>query len=150
MGQGTEDAWCPKESLCEVRKKLSTCGHKYELGVKTRAAYKSGDKAELLRLVNEDYAPLEKLIPEFHKAFEKRWFDENKTSGFDIQDLRLGAIIQRTKSCKKRLLDYINGKIDRIEELECDILPYGTKNYPGEYNSYQLYASCNVLTHGMF
>ena len=138
-------------NIFNVASKLcAVLAHKYELGVKTREAYKNGDKETLLRLVNEDYAPLEKLIPEFHKAFEKRWFAENKTSGFDIQDLRLGAILQRTKSCKKRLLDYLNGKIDKIEELECEILPYGTKNYPGEYNSYMLYSSCNVLSHGMF
>ena len=92
---------------------------------------------------------LEKSIPAFHKAYEKQWFAENKTNGFDVQDLRLGGLLQRTKSCRKRLLDYVSGKIDRIEELECEILPYGKKNYPGEYNAYSLYSSCNVISHGL-
>ena len=99
-------------------------------------------------LANEDYSKLEKLIPEFHKAYEKQWFAENKTNGFDVQDLRIGGLIQRTKSCRKRLLDYVSGKIDRIEELEGEILPYKTKNYPAEVNSYILYSSCNVISHG--
>lgn len=129
-------------------KLCSVLSVKYELGVKTRAAYQNGDKEELLRLANEDYLALEKSIPAFHKAYEKQWFAENKTNGFDVQDLRLGGLLQRTKSCKKRLLDYVSGKIDRIEELECEILPYGKKNYPGEYNAYSLYSSCNVISHG--
>ena len=128
-------------------KLCSVLSIKYELGVKTRAAYQNGDKEELLRLANEDYYELEKRIAAFHKAYEKQWFEENKANGFDVQDLRLGGLLQRTKSCRKRLLDYASGKISRIEELECEILPFGTKNYPGEVNSYATYATCNVLAH---
>ena len=39
--------------LCDVM------ADKYELGVKTRAAYQAGDKDELLRLANEEYARVE-------------------------------------------------------------------------------------------
>ena len=31
----------------------------------------------------------------------------------------------RTASCKKRILDYVSGKIDSIPELSEQILPYG-------------------------
>ena len=55
---------------------------KYELGVKTRAAYKAGDKAELRRLAEEDYAKAIKLVDVFGRAVEKQWFCENKTCAF--------------------------------------------------------------------
>ncbi len=95
---------------------------KYELGVKTRSAYHKQDKDELRRLANEDYTKAIKLVDSFGKAFEKQWFYENKTSGFDVQDLRIGGLIRRLSSCKKRLLDYADGKVDRIEEFEGDFL----------------------------
>ena len=96
---------------------------KYDLGVKTRAAYKAGDKAELARLAREEYAEVSRRLAKFINAFEKQWYTENKTAGFDVQELRLGGLLQRTDSCRRRLLDFANGKIGRIEELECDLLP---------------------------
>jgi hypothetical protein len=96
---------------------------KYDLGVKTRAAYKAGDKAELARLAREEYAEVARRLAKFAAAFEKQWYTENKTAGFDVQDLRLGGLLRRTDSCRRRLLDYASGKIDRIEELECELLP---------------------------
>jgi hypothetical protein len=95
---------------------------KYELGAKTRAAYKAGDKAELLRLAKEDYTTLYKQLNEFLLSFRKQWYAENKTYGFDVQELRVGGVITRVDSCKRRLLDYCAGKIDKIEELEEELI----------------------------
>ena len=97
---------------------------KYELGVKTRAAYQSRDKAELRRLAEEDYAKLLKLINVFARAFEKQWMLENKPYGFDVHDIRLGGLTRRIDSCRRRLLDYVNGKLDKIDELEETVLPF--------------------------
>ncbi len=118
---------------------------KYELGVKTRKAYKAGDKAALKKLAENEYAEVIKRVRLFAKAFEKQWFKENKTSGFDVQDIRLGGLIYRLDACRRRLLDYACGKIDRIEELEADILPYGTKEETSFVSNYALNATGNIL-----
>ena len=97
---------------------------KFELGYKTRAAYQAGDKEELRRLAENDYKEAEKLIRAYLRAFEEQWFHENKPCGFDVQDIRIGATIQRTISCRRRLLDYVNGKIDSIPELDEKLIPY--------------------------
>ena len=97
---------------------------KFELGVKTRNAYQAGDKETLRNLAENDYVEAEKLIKAFALAFEKQWYYENDPCGFDVQDVRLGAIIRRTASCRRRILDYVNGKVDSIPELECELLPY--------------------------
>ena len=129
------------EKLHEIAKKSRTYGYlfdtaaklsdvlasKYELGLRTRLAYEAGDKAELERLANNEYVNVEKELKAFHKAYEKQWMKENKPHGFDVQDLRLGGIIQRTASCRKRILDYVSGKIDHIYELEEELLPFGGK-----------------------
>ena len=123
---------------------------KYELGIKTRSAYKSADKVELERLAKHEYTELEKRVRNFHKEFEKQWYIDNKASGIEIHDARLGGLIQRIISCKKRLLAYANGKIASIEELEVDILPLGftdtAKGAPIDYNGYGKIISSNVLT----
>ena len=100
---------------------------KYELGVKVRRAYQSGDKAELRRLADEEYAILPALLKKYHAAFEKQWMLDNKSYGFDVQDMRIAGVRARVESCRRRIYAYLDGEIDRIEELECEILPYGVK-----------------------
>ena len=107
---------------------------KYDLGIRTRAAYKAGDKKALRRLANEDYATVKKRIDRYAAAFEKQWVNENKTFGFEVQHARLGGLSLRTDACRRRLLDYVNGKIDKIEELEAELLPIGRGN-PGFFYS---------------
>ena len=131
-------------SLCDA---LSI---KAELGIKTRAAYKVGDKAELLRLAKEEYTELDKKIKALHKAFSKQWYTDNKPSGFEVHDGRLGALVQRVLSCKTRLIDYVNGKIDKLEELEVDILPFGKeKGEPISFNCYGRIVTGNQFTHAL-
>ncbi len=93
------------------------------LGVKTRSAYKAGDKKALKALVKE-YARLEKQVKLFYACFKKLWFAENKPFGWEVQDVRLGGLRQRLSYCKARLQEYLGGKIDRIEELEIELLPF--------------------------
>lgn len=107
---------------------------KYDLGVKTRAAYKAGDKPELARLAREDYTEVSRRLVKFATAFEKQWFAENKPAGFDVQDLRLGGLLRRTDSCRRRLLDYASGRTDRIEELECELLPMEKDQFLHSYS----------------
>ena len=46
------------------------------------------------------------------------WYTDNKANGFDVQEIRLGGVLQRLESQKERLQAYINGEISKIEELE--------------------------------
>lgn len=119
---------------------------KFELGYKTRAAYKARDRAELCRLAEEDYKEAEKRIRDFALTFEKQWFYENKPCGFDVQDIRLGAVIMRTQSARRRLLDYVNGRINSIPELEEELIPYRTFEKRSIYcNDAKYYLTTNSL-----
>lgn len=97
---------------------------KYELGLRTRRAYEAGDKEELRRLANNEYKVLPKRIDAFIKALEKQWYLENKPIGFEVQEIQLGGLLRRAESVRRRLLAYCDGKEDKIEELEYELLPF--------------------------
>ncbi|MBQ7408146.1 MAG: beta-N-acetylhexosaminidase [Clostridia bacterium] len=105
-------------SLCKVLEIKGT------LSKKTRQAYENGNKNELQLIANE----LDELtirLQNFHEQFYLLWHKENKTFGWEVHDARLGGLIQRVKTCKRRLTDYINGKMQSIEELEQELLSLG-------------------------
>lgn len=121
---------------------------KYDLGVKTRTAYKNKDVAALKELLTV-YENLPEKVEALYQAFRKQWYFENKACGFEIHDARLGGLILRIKNCAVRLKEYIDGVTDSIEELEYDILPpYNdpSKVQQGQYfNDYSRNVTTGVL-----
>ena len=90
---------------------------KFDLGLKTRAAYKTGDRAAMKELIPV-YKTAIKRITEFYEIFKRQWSIENKPSGFEIQDMRLGGLILRVKHCLEIIQAYASGETDFIPELE--------------------------------
>ncbi len=103
--------------LCEVLSK------KLDFGINVRDAYRAKDKKRLKTCIKE-LGVIEKELHAFHKAFYTLWSKENKPQGWEIHDARMGGLIQRVKTCKKRLKAYLSGETERIEELEEKILDY--------------------------
>lgn len=122
---------------------------KTELGIKTRRAYQSGDKETLEALAKNEYVEIEKRIRRYALAFEKQWFTDNKPHGFDVQDHLLGALLQRTDACRRRLLAYVSGKLDRIDELETELLPYRRKEETTNFNNNLCASTVNLSYMGM-
>lgn len=116
--------------------------YKATLGVDTRKAYKANDKNELRRLVQR-YRHAAKAVCRFRKTMQNVWFTENKPFGWEIHEVRLSGLIGRIKDCADRLNDYVRGKIDVIDELEQDILPYG--NDTVDCNVYKALISMSQL-----
>lgn len=123
---------------------------KYELGVKTREAYLSGDKESLERLVKTDYKSLIKYVDEFYKALKTQWFKECKAFGFEIQDYRLGGLKQRILHCMQILQDYLNGNTEAIEELDEEVLNVlcndGSNGQGIDFRSFKQIISAGVLS----
>ena len=94
---------------------------KADLGIRTRAAYLSGDKTAAKALCS-DYDTAVERLADFYAAYEQQWMHENKPQGFDVVDLRIGGQRQRLLHCRDRLLAYAEGRLDRIEELEEPVL----------------------------
>ena len=89
---------------------------KYDLGYRTKTAYQAGDK-KALKDIAKDYKKAVKLAEDFVKAYRTMWYTDSKPHGFDVQDIRIGGVIQRLKACGARLDEYLKGKVDAIQEL---------------------------------
>ena len=125
------------EKLCSVLE------IKAELGVRTRKAYKNNDLKAVSALIQE-YALLEKRLASFHEAFYTLWHKECKPQGWEVQDARVGGLIQRIKTCRQRLSLYKKGKISKIAELEEEILPYKPQDY-FQFNHYAQIVTMSVF-----
>ena len=121
---------------------------KYELGLRTRRAYEAGDKEALRSLAENEYVQVAQKIKSFAQAFEKQWMTDNKPHGFDVQHMRLGGLLYRTDACRHRILDYVNGKIERIDELDEPLLPYDKEEHSFSYNRAIGSATVNVVHMG--
>ncbi len=94
---------------------------KCDLGIKTRLAY--GDRQKVKELI-PTYKLCIKRIKEFRDAFADCWAVDKKPFGFEVHEIRLSGLIGRITACMQKLIDYADGKIDRIEELEEQLLNY--------------------------
>lgn len=120
---------------------------KYELGVELRQAYRANDRRKMLNLT-EQMDKTVRQISAFIKTLKVQWFKENNPQGFEVQEYRLGGVIQRIKGCKERVLAYLNGDEKNIPELEETLYPdawLGRDSRTGRqlYNDFQLIASVN-------
>ena len=73
----------------------------------------------------------------------------DKPQGFDVQDIRLGGCLRRLESCRHRLLDYVDGKVDSIPELEGELLPFGPKEESLIFNDVLKNMTCGVMYWGV-
>ena len=124
--------------------------HKFDLGIRTRTAYKNDDKNALQQLYEYDYGKFIEALKSFYKTFKSVWMKENKPQGFDIQDVRFGGLIMRTEHLREVLRDYCNRKIDKIEELEDEYLKIADREDCGfiEHWYYRV-VSGNIFSHGL-
>jgi len=123
-------------ALCRV---LET---KAELGLRTYNAYTSGDR-ETLADLPALYRETEKRLEAFISAFRAQWDGENKPQGFEVQEIRLGGLLLRLKSCRERLEAYHAGTLDSIPELEETRLPEYSGH--GAYGHWQRLVSVNTI-----
>lgn len=90
---------------------------KADFGVRMKKAYDAGDRAaleELLSRCDRITVSLEALRREHRAA----WMYYNKPFGYEVFDIRYGGLIARMDTAKEELRAYLDGSIDRIEELD--------------------------------
>ena len=96
---------------------------KADFGIRLKAAYDKQDKEALkafLPLCDEMIKRIHALREQHKKAF----FLYNKAFGWELHDMRYGMMLMRFETTKERIGLYLDGKIDRLEELEEERLPY--------------------------
>ena len=63
-------------------------------------------------------------VEEFYAALKTQWHAENRANGFDVQDIRIGALKQRIAAATEKLADYLSGKAESVPELEEKLLDF--------------------------
>ncbi len=105
------------ELLSRVMAKKAT------LNRRMRDAYAAKDN-EALQKISAELPELVCDLQLFCEAVHTQWYRENKPFGLEVQDVRIGGLTQRMHATRERLEAYLEGKIDRIEELEQAELPF--------------------------
>ena len=109
--------------LCNV------LGTKADMGYRLYNAYQAKDKDTLRKIAEEDIPATLSTLDTFIVTFRDQWNTENKSFGFIVQDIRLGGLSQRLRSIRATLNAYLDGQIEKIEELEYASLPLKKSKY---------------------
>ena len=93
-----------------------TLSIKADIGIKLRKAYAASDKEELKKLLKK-LRTMYRYIGDFYKALKTQWDKENRPNGFDVQDIRIGALKQRVLVAIEKTEKYLNGEAPSVPEL---------------------------------
>ena len=133
-----------------VRALSHLLAYKADFGKRLRDAYLADDRETLRAMVDECDVILEHIdiLSEAHK---NSWMKYNKPFGWEVHDIRYGGMKARFLTAKGRVSDYLDGKIDKIEELSEERLRLDCKDveegFDGTFLSlkYQYFATPNIL-----
>src|SRR5699024_12082430 len=86
--------------------------------------YHNREQTESEKTANEIIPEASDRVKELRQAHRTQWLKINKTFGWEVIDIRYGGLINRLDTAMKRINDFINNKIDVIDELEQERLPF--------------------------
>ena len=108
------------------------------IGERLVFAYKDGDREMLNEIAKKRLPALREKCDALHKAHKAVWFKNNKAFGWQNMDVRYGGVKARCDTAIELLTDYLDGKSDRIEELEAERLPL-------QYHAYITYIRSSTV-----
>lgn len=134
------------EKLCSVLKRKS------QIGIELKRAYDAKDNETLRHVVLEALPAIAEAVRELRAAHRSQWLRMFKPFGWEVLDIRYGGVVNRLDTATLRILDYVEGRIERIEELEQERLLYSATNRfnnkgAGWCSYYYRIASPNVFFH---
>jgi len=106
------------QKLCEV------LAVKSEIGLRITRAYKNGDKAAIRDFASYELIHLISRVEELRECHLVQWHQISKPFGWEVIDFRYGGLLSGLRTAIRRLDDYASGRIERLEELEEERLPY--------------------------
>ena len=121
---------------------------KAKLGVDIKKYYRKKDVAALKNIAENVIPEIIERLDAFFSAFDKRWKEENMPGGFEVHCARIGALKFRLQYAAGYLLDYCEGRIDEIRDLEDETLTFTYENEARE-DIYALMCWNNIITAGV-
>ena len=96
---------------------------------KLKTAYEACDEVFLKSCVNDILPQIIAKSKRLRELYRKQWFSVKKAQGYEMIDMRVSHLYVRAESAIVRLNDYLDGKVDYLEELEEDRLPFPKFKY---------------------
>lgn len=115
------------------------------IGRKLFEAYQKNDKDFLKYAMQVVLPDLHKRLKNLHISHRNLFMKCHKAVGWEILDIRYGGAITRVETSIKRISDYLEGNICKIEELEESRLSYNNTNMVPEYPNYARICSASRL-----
>lgn len=107
-------------------------------------AYDRGDRLALREIAVNVVPSVISAIKEFDRTFRTQWLNCAKPFGLERIQVRNAGLIARFEETALRIREYLEGKIDRIEELDNRMAPSGPVNLAG-INRYAIYSSASNI-----
>ncbi|WP_054957350.1 beta-N-acetylhexosaminidase [Paenibacillus dakarensis] len=141
----------PFNSLFETYEKLAgVLSVKGTLGVRIKRSYDTGMVEDLKSIAVNELPELIRRVEALRIVHRQAWMQTYKAFGWEVLDIRYGGLKARIQSAGDRLMDYVNGHVNTLEELEEARLIYdqtGIPTAPLNVNaSYQSTVTANALT----
>ncbi|MCL2393034.1 MAG: beta-N-acetylhexosaminidase, partial [Oscillospiraceae bacterium] len=124
---------------------------KADLGVKLKKAYDSKNLPKLSDYAQELLPELRTRVEELREVHMRQWFAVSKPFGWEVLDLRYGGLKSRIDTAIFRLIQYLNGDIESIPELEAERLSYDGVNQaekttlPRENLYHRIVSASNII-----
>ena len=96
--------------------------------------------AGLRRLAEEEIPLAMEKIRAYRDEREALWKEESRIFGFEVFDIRVGGLLARLESAKKRVEAFADGKEEHLPELEEERLPFR----PVKEGEEHTLCACNV------
>ncbi len=122
---------------------------KSEIGLKMRKAYLAKDSGVLKKIAGEVLPDLADRVADLRLCHRSLWMAIHQPPGWEVLDLRYGALLMRVDTARLRLEDYLAGRIAAIPELERERLPWQGREGVADLicNSYDRIASASRLAY---
>src|SRR5258706_1275205 len=121
-------AWA---SLFDVPQKLcAVLQKKSDLGLRIKAAYDYGDRSTLDVIATQEIPELIGRVRALRLAHRSQWLSTYNPFGWEVLDIRYGGILARLESAADRLSDFVQGRVECIEELEAERLAFDGRKRP--------------------
>ncbi len=140
----------PFNCLFETYEKLAgVLVLKSTLGIRIKRSYDARQRDELLNIVSTELPELYRQVDALRMAHRRMWMMTYKAFGWEVLDIRYGGLMARIQSTGDRILDYVEGHVEELEELEVQRLIFdqnGVPTAPLNVNaSYQMIVTASAL-----
>ena len=88
-----------------------------------RSSYQAGDKEALRQLAEKEIPALAVKAEAVRNSWRALWMAWDKPFGFEVVDIRMGGAVARLNSAAARILEYVDGDFEKLDELEVPVLP---------------------------